>query len=550
MGSGGEQPGSFSAASVGRDGELQRLSALRGLAVLDTPAERVFDEIVELAVAVWQTPMALISLVDEGRQWFKAKIGLAVRETSREVAFCAHAILRPHEVMVISDARLDPRFRDNPLVTGEPWLRFYAGAPIVTGGHALGTVCVLDRKTREPSPHQIQVLAKLAQHAATLFEYRRAAWRKQIATRSLMAAVSETLLAEEPCAVVDRAGVVVHASVGFAALWGLPPFALEGGTLDERLPAQDGYSFRPHLAAAQAGAVLRHERALMLGARPSRYLRLMYAPVVGDEQEVVGAILRISDLGEVVSELARENDAERRVAGQQRETIAQLTERNAALQRFVRMVAHDVREPINTICNFAQLLQRKHTAAFDESAAKYLGFVHDGGTRIRAMLEDLLALVRLDVAALRQIELGLGELVRAAVTDLSALVERTGAIVTVGELPVVRADATLLRVVMQNLIGNALKFHRPGEPPRVSVTGGRDEHGWFVEVADEGIGIAEAHLSELFVEFRRLHSSEYEGTGLGLAICRRVAELHGGQISVRSVPGQGSTFTLYVPSGN
>lgn len=537
-------------ASVGREGEPQRLAALRELGVLDTPAERVFDEIAELAATVFHTPMALVSLVDEGRQWFKAKVGLAVRETSREVAFCAHAILRPREVLVVSDARLDSRFRDNPLVTGDPWLRFYAGAPIVTGaGHALGTVCALDRTAREPSPHQIQQLTKLAQHAATLLEYRRAAWRKQDSTRSLMAAVSETLMAEEPCVVVDRAGVVVHASVGFAALWGLPPFALEGGTLDERLPEQDGYSFGPHLAAAQAGEVLRHERVLARDARTPRYLRLVYAPVVGDEHGVVGAVLRVSDLGDLVSELVREADAERRVVAHQRETIAQLMERNAAMQRFVRMVAHDVREPVNTICNFAQLLQRKHTEAFDESVAKYLGFVHEGGARIRAMLEDLLALVRLDVAALRCIELGLGELVRAAVTDLSALIERTGAQVTVGELPVVRADATLLRVVMQNLIGNALKFQRPGEPPRVSVTGGHDERGWFVAVEDNGIGIAEEHLGELFVEFRRLHSAEYEGTGLGLAICRRVAELHGGQISVRSVLGEGSTFTLVVPSG-
>lgn len=548
MGSGGEQASSF-VPTAGRDDDRLRVAALRALAVLDTPAERVFDEIAELAATVWDTPMALVSFIDEERQWFKAKVGLTDRETTREVAFCSHAIQRPHEVMIVSDARLDPRFRDNPMVTKEPWIRFYAGAPIVVAGYALGTVCAVDRRPREPSPERIQALAKLAQHAGTLLEYRRAAWRKQSSTRSLMSAVSESLMAEEPCAVVDRAGVVVHASAGFAALWGIPAFALEGGTLDDRLPAQDGYSFAPHLAVAQAGEVLRHERALAFGARPPRYLRLVYAPVIDDQHRVLGAVLRASDLGDVVSELARENDAERRLVEQQRESLAELAERNAALQRFVHMVAHDVREPINTICNFAQLLQRKHGEAFDESATKYLSFVHEGGDRIRAMLDDLLALVRLDGAALRWLELGVGELVRAAVTDLSALIERTGAQVTIGDLPMARVDATLLRVMMQNLIGNALKFHRPGVAPRVSVTGGSDERGWFLEVTDNGIGIPEALLGELFVEFRRLHSrNEYEGTGLGLAICRRIAELHGGQISVRSVEGEGSTFTFFVPS--
>lgn len=554
MGSGGERMSLGSSLGsevlVGREVELARLAALRELAVLDTPAEQMFDEIVELAASLWHTPMALVSLVDESRQWFKARVGLAVRETSREVAFCAHAILRPREVLIVSDTRLDPRFQDNPLVTGDPWLRFYAGAPILTrDGYAMGTVCVLDRQPREPSLEQVQVLARLAQHAATLLEYRRTAWHRQSSTRSLMAAVAETLIAGEPCAVIGRDGVVVHASIGFAALWGVPPFALEGGTLDERLPTQDGYEFGPHLAAAQAGAVLRHQHTLASGVGPPRYLRMVYAPVIDDERAVVGAVLRVSDLGEVVRELVREREDARGSIEQQRHTIERLAERNAALQRFVRMVAHDVREPINTICNFAQLLQRRHTEAFDESAAKYLTFVHEGGARIRTMLEDLLALVRLDGAPLRPIELGLGELVRAAIADLSALIERTGAQVSLGELPIVRADATLIRVVMQNLLGNALKFHRPGEAPQVSVTGGRDERGWYVAVADQGIGIAREHLPQLFVEFRRLHSRrEYEGTGLGLAICQRIAELHGGQISVRSVEGEGSVFTLAVPA--
>lgn len=129
--------------------EAQRLQALRALLILDTPPEQRFERIVDFAVSEFDVPMAAISLVDADRQWFKAVRGLTVCETSRDVSFCGHAILRP-DGLLVPDTLLDPRFFDNPLVQHEPRVRFYAGAPLLLrGGEAVGTLCVLDTRPRE-----------------------------------------------------------------------------------------------------------------------------------------------------------------------------------------------------------------------------------------------------------------------------------------------------------------------------------------------------------------------------------------------------------------
>ncbi|HEU5072423.1 MAG TPA: GAF domain-containing protein [Verrucomicrobiae bacterium] len=153
--------------------EARRLKVLWQYEVLDTVPEAVFDDLVELASAVCDAPIALISLVDESRQWFKAKVGLSTNETSRDVSFCAHAIMQPG-LFIVPDATKDQRFADNPLVIAEPRIRFYAGAPLVTpDGHALGTLCVLDQRPRELSEAQRKALQVLARLAVTQLELRR-----------------------------------------------------------------------------------------------------------------------------------------------------------------------------------------------------------------------------------------------------------------------------------------------------------------------------------------------------------------------------------------
>jgi GAF domain-containing protein len=153
--------------------EARRLKVLWQYEVLDTVPEDIFDDLAELAGYICEAPIALISLVDESRQWFKARIGLDTRETSRDISFCAHAILQPG-LFIVPDATKDERFRDNPLVIGPSRIRFYAGAPLVTpDGYALGTLCVLDKVPRELKPDQLKALRVLAHLAVGQLELRR-----------------------------------------------------------------------------------------------------------------------------------------------------------------------------------------------------------------------------------------------------------------------------------------------------------------------------------------------------------------------------------------
>jgi two-component system, NtrC family, sensor kinase len=153
--------------------EKKRLKILWQYEVLDTVPEEVFDDLTELAARICEAPIALISLVDEKRQWFKSKFGTDVTETSRDISFCGYAITQPG-LFIVPDATLDERFADNPLVTSEPKIRFYAGAPLITpDGYALGTLCVIDKVPRELRPEQRQALSILAHHVVSQLELRR-----------------------------------------------------------------------------------------------------------------------------------------------------------------------------------------------------------------------------------------------------------------------------------------------------------------------------------------------------------------------------------------
>lgn len=175
------------ATSTASIDEKGRLAALHEYSILDTLPEQIFQDVTALASLICGTPISLVSLVDADRQWFKAAVGLEMRETPREYSFCTHT-LGTARTLIVADATQDPRFSDNPAVVGAPGIRFYAGAPIVaSGGHVLGTVCVIDTVPRSISPIQIAALEALARHTMALMEMRRTiAEHSQAATPEIL----------------------------------------------------------------------------------------------------------------------------------------------------------------------------------------------------------------------------------------------------------------------------------------------------------------------------------------------------------------------------
>ncbi len=215
--------------------ETERLESLRRYQILDTPPEPDFDDLVLLASRICETPVSVISLVDEHRQWFKAGVGLDATQTARDVAFCAHAICG-RELFIVPDTLADERFAGNPLVTGDPKIRFYAGAPLTTPeGHALGTLCVVDQMPRSLSAAQQEALRALARQVMVCLELRRERLERQRAERELRirtsqhAAVTElshrALAGESPAELMQAAvALVAHTlQVELAAVWKLQP---------------------------------------------------------------------------------------------------------------------------------------------------------------------------------------------------------------------------------------------------------------------------------------------------------------------------------------
>jgi signal transduction histidine kinase len=218
------------------------------------------------------------------------------------------------------------------------------------------------------------------------------------------------------------------------------------------------------------------------------------------------------------------------------------------MQRFIHILSHDMREPLNTIVNFSGLLA-EHPVLSVGREGKYLEHLSTGARRMRFLLDDLLHYVRLDRAEARDIEVDMNAVVADVRNDLAAQIGLAGATVNATPLPLVRGDTGLIRVVLQNLVSNAIKFVAPGSGPVILICDESEVPEWWrLTVRDNGIGIPEEALPSLFTPFTRLNTRDnYAGTGLGLATCKRVAEMHGGRMEVTSVPGRGSRFTLVLP---
>ncbi|MBA2935428.1 response regulator [Sphingomonas sp. CGMCC 1.13654] len=514
--------------------EAARLAALRDLGLLDTGPESGFDDLVEVARVLAGTPVALVSLIDAERQWFKARVGLDAAETPRSVAFCDHAI-RGHDVLVVPDATRDPRFANNPLVTGDPFIRFYAGAPIRTPeGHAIGTVCVIDTAPRDRFD-QAPALAALARQAAALIEFRRMA-RIDAAVRADVLRDHDRLwtLTHDLMLVCDLDGTVMSANPAWQAVFG-PLFA--PGAMEMRDFLVDP-SARPRLREIPNG-----------GAVP------FTTDYYGADRAIRSISWTLRREGELIYAIGRDDTALRiaeadLLQAQKMESLGQLT----------GGIAHDFNNLLTIIVGNLDIAGRRLKTGDVPRVERALAEAGEGANRAATLTQRLLAFARRQRLAPRAVDLAgliadMRPLVEHAASEAIAIEMFSEAGVWPVEIDVNQLENAILNLVVNardamaggdlatlliglgNLVVDAAEAGRHGVPP-----------GDFVRltVADTGTGMTEEVRARAFEPFFTTKGVG-RGTGLGLSQVHGFVRQSGGFVTIDTRPGEGTGVHLWLP---
>src|SRR5262245_40920781 len=252
-------------------------------------------------------------------------------------------------------------------------------------------------------------------------------------------------------------------------------------------------------------------------------------------------------LARVNQELVREIDQRHRAEAELQETAEELARSNRELELFASVASHDLQEPLRMVSSYVELLAQRYHGQLDDRANRWINFSVEGAARMKQLISDLLEFARIGTRGKPLEPTDAGAVFDQVATNLQRVILERGAKVSRGSLPTVHADATQLAQLLQNLIGNGIKFCNNNQP-EVRVEAQRVDGSWQFSVRDNGIGIDPQFAERIFVIFQRLHTrEEYTGTGIGLAVCKKIVERHGGRIWVESQPGQGATFFFTLP---
>jgi len=525
------------------EAERARLDELRSYGLLDTAPEADFDDLAALASRICETPISLVTFVDEHRQWFKASVGFARRETPRSLAFCDHAIRQPGELMIVEDATRDSRFVDNALVTGEPGIRFYAGAPLVTpNGRALGTLCVIDRKPRTLTADQAEALRVLARQVSSQLELRRtlnALGANEERFRLVANAISDALWDW------DLASDVIWWSEGFQTLFGYAPGEIEPTSVcwTARIHPDDHERVVREIEAFIAGGTSPWSSEYRFRCKDGKYAIVRdRANAIRDRQgralRLVGGMTDISHQKKLEAQYLR---------AQRMESIGTLA----------GGIAHDLNNVLAPILMGIEMLKRESEKA---SHLKLLATIESSTRRGADLVRQVLSFAR-GVEGHRS-ALRLDPMLKEVVKIASETFPRTIVIRQVIETGLwpIQGDPTQLHQVLLNLAVNArdamprggtLTFEAANleideQYARTSPEAMPGQH-IVITVTDTGTGIAPEHLPRIFEPFFTTKAVG-EGTGLGLSTVHAIVKSHAGFITVQSDPGKGTSFRVFLPA--
>jgi len=534
------------------DSEGRRRVALQELAILDTDPEPGFDHLTALAADIFDVPIALISILDEDRQWFKACIGLSERSTPRNIAFCDHTI-RHDSAMIIPNASQDERFCDNPLVTGSHHIRFYAGAPLRYNGALIGTLCVLDVKPRHDFDARREgQLLKLAESISEALAMRQDAITNKAIIRQLQETQRKLELMEE-VAGVGYWQIQVKSKKTF---WSRGVYAIHGLNSDVYQP-QFGSSVESLHPDDRVNVETCVEQALLDGNDFRFECRLIRTD--GRERIVYsqGGVQRDeSGKPDLVFGILKDVTEQSHIEETLRSAKVNAEAHQKAKSDFLSNMSHEIRTPLTTILGYADLLKRVDDLPKD--ARHYIGRINKAGDALLSLVTDVLDFSKLEAGQVRldPQPTDIHALAADIVDQFQALTETRNLEVSLDLQqdcsPWLLIDDVRIRQVLYNLVGNACKFTQFGSVSlhvRLDETCGAPR--LRVEVKDTGPGLTSDQQANLFRRFNQVDNSinrKYGGSGLGLSICYEIIRLMQGDIGVASEAGAGSRFWFEIPA--
>lgn len=534
--------------------EARRLNTLNECEILDTEPEHSFDDISQLAAYICGTPIALISLVDTNRQWFKSKVGFNIPETSRDLAFCAHTILRS-DVLIVPDTLNDQRFATNPLVITDPHIRFYAGIPLVIAkSYPLGTLCVLDYVPRELSLEQIKALQALGRQATTQLELRRnlasvkriglkrkqaedALWQSKEQFRNLVEQTNDWVWELDCSLVFTYVNPRVQEITGYE-----PGEILNRRLLDFMLPdeAVRFITVLDHFIQQQS-TFYQLETTIAHKLGETITLEMSGSPIFNSQGELQG-------YRGITRDITERKQVERDI----RKALTKEKELNELKTRFISMASHEFRTPLTTILASAESLEHYQSKWDDAKKRTVLQRIQSAAKHMTRLLNDVLTLGKAEAGKLEinPVQLNLPEFCTDLVEELqlSEGNQQRISLQLVDLCTEIWGDEKLLRHILVNLLSNALKYSPTNQVVQFHVS--CCENQVTFQIQDQGIGIPPEDKKRLFESFyRATNVGIISGTGLGLTIVKRAVDACGGTITVSSAVGSGTTFTVSLPLG-
>ncbi|WP_017733203.1 sensor histidine kinase [Nafulsella turpanensis] len=532
------------------DNEEERLKRLINYRVLDTPEEQEFQDIVELTAQVCHAPICLITLIDTHRQWFKARVGLKIQETARDIAFCSHAI-HHDDIMEVKDTLQDERFFDNPLVIGEPYIRFYAGMPLISvGGHKLGTLAVGDTRPRKLGSGEAFALRILGSQVVKLFELRSKNQKLQDVIGQYLKFYEEVRGRQEILSKVQKVAEIgifeadlrtgqLQVSEGFCTLFGLSTFdRLSISRFKELVHPEDTAHFSENLNRSLNEPKFSFEfRCIRPSDKEIIVVKCMGESLRDKEGEpfkLIGLKQNITAIKQHEQQLEAQN--------------AELKKLNEELDNFVYRVSHDLRAPNSSVLGLIEIILSQEQDV--DKIKELLVLVRKSLQKQDNFIKDILDYSRNSRMEVKPEEVDFEEVLQEVVAQLRYSYQKESinfSVEILQEVPFATDDSRL-HIILSNLLSNSFKYQRLQEHGgMVGVNVKVNEEEAQITIEDNGIGIEKSRQGKVFDMFYRA-TDKKPGSGLGLYIVKEALLKLQGSILLESELGKGTIVKVTIPN--